>query len=132
MPTTESLKTNGHESQASQPEMNEKQVPVPSKAVLKVNSSKTTPASLANAKKNGASSKKKSLDPQELNNMIQNKITQLETESSIEDEEEKAIAKAVKKASREMKDIINSHDDQIEKFDTIQQRYMELVRDLIH
>ena len=30
-----------------------------------------------------------------------------------------------------MKDIINSHDDQIEKFDMIQQRYMELVRDLI-
>ncbi len=26
-----------------------------------------------------------------------------------------------------MKDIINSHDDQMEKFDTIQQRYMELV-----
>src|SRR5437764_1278535 len=92
MPTTESLKTNGHESQASQPEMNEKQVPMSSKAILKVNTSKTTPpVSPVNTKKNGASSKKRQLDPQELNNMIQNKITQLETESSIEDEEEKAI-----------------------------------------
>jgi hypothetical protein len=91
MPTTET-KTTGHESQANQPEMNEKQAPVPSKSVLKVNSSKTIPpASPANSKKNGASSKKRPLDPQELNNMIQNKITQLETESSIEDEEEKAI-----------------------------------------
>ncbi len=92
MPTTESPKANGLKNQESQPEMNEKQASLPSKAVLKVSPSKTTPpVSPANAKKNGASSKKRPLDPQELNNMIQNKITQLETESSIEDEEEKAI-----------------------------------------
>ncbi|CAJ0749449.1 15789_t:CDS:10, partial [Entrophospora sp. SA101] len=76
------------------------------------------------------SSKKKPLDPQELNNMIQNKISQLETESSLEDEEEKAISKAVKKASKEIKEIINSHDDQLEKIDTIQQRYMELFQEM--
>nr|CAG8485339.1 12030_t:CDS:10 [Entrophospora candida]CAG8535807.1 5496_t:CDS:10 [Entrophospora candida] len=72
----------------------------------------------------------KPLDPQELNNMIQNKISQLETESSLEDEEEKAISKAVKKASKEIKEIINSHDDQLEKIDTIQQRYMELFQEM--
>ncbi|PKC66673.1 hypothetical protein RhiirA1_364883 [Rhizophagus irregularis] len=131
MPTTETSKTNDPENQAGQPEMNEKQAPVPSKANLKVTSSKTTPSvSPANAKKNGASSKKRPLDPQELNNMIQNKITQLENESLIEDEEEKELAKAVKKASKEIKDTINSRDDQMEKFDMIQQRYMELFQDM--
>ncbi|CAG8457236.1 1032_t:CDS:10 [Ambispora leptoticha] len=91
----------------------------------------TTPPASPTVKRNGgASSKKRTLDPQELNNMIQNKISQLETESSIEDEEEKAIAKAVKKASKEMKDIINSQDDQFDKLDTIQQRYMELFQDM--
>ncbi|CAG8569741.1 3639_t:CDS:10 [Funneliformis caledonium] len=131
MPTTETPKATDLENQESQSEMNEKQASLPSKAMLKVNSPKNTPlTSPAIAKKNGASSKKRPLDPQELNSMIQNKITQLETESSIEDEEEKAFAKAVKKASREMKDIINSHDDQMEKFDTIQQRYMELFQDM--
>ncbi|KAG9293690.1 hypothetical protein G9A89_019027 [Geosiphon pyriformis] len=90
----------------------------------------TTPPASPSVKRNGASSKKRTLDPQELTNMIQNKISQLETESSIEDEEEKAIAKAVKKASKEMKDIINSQDDQLDKLDTIQQRYMELFQDM--
>ena len=96
MPTTESPKLNNHECQVNQPEMNEKQAPAPSKAISKVNSTKTTsPVSPANTKKNGTSPKKRPLDPQELNNMIQKKITQLETESSIEDEEEKAIGTTI-------------------------------------
>ncbi|CAG8780880.1 20625_t:CDS:2, partial [Racocetra persica] len=130
MPATETQ--NANEVQSIQSDVNDKQVSIPSKAVIKASLPKTTsPTSPVNNKKNGTSSKKKSLDPQELNNMIQNKISQLETESSIEDEEEKSIAKAVKKASKEMKEIINSqNDDQIEKFDTIQQRYMELFQDM--
>ncbi|CAG8496194.1 17942_t:CDS:10 [Cetraspora pellucida] len=128
MPATETQ--NANEVQYVQSDVNENQVPTPSKAVMKTSSPKTTSPTSPVNKKNGASPKKKSLDPQELNNMIQNKISQLETESSIEDEEEKSIAKAVKKASREMKEIINSQNDQMEKFDTIQQRYMELFQDM--
>ncbi|CAG8487361.1 2387_t:CDS:10 [Diversispora eburnea] len=129
MPTSEALNSNAHENQATRAE----HIDVPNnqtlKGFMKVNSQKTTSlATPINAKKNSAS-KKRPLDLQELN-MIQNKISQLETESSIEDEEEKAIAKAIKKASREMKDIINSNDNQMEKIETIQQKYMELFQEM--
>lgn len=85
MPTSEPLNNNAH---VECIDASDKQNGVPSKEIMKVNSQKTS--ATTNAKKNSASNKKRPLDPQELN-MIQTKISQLETESSIEDEEEKAI-----------------------------------------
>ncbi|KAI8592040.1 myosin-like coiled-coil protein-domain-containing protein [Geranomyces variabilis] len=76
-------------------------------------------------------------NPEELSSMIQSKIVQLETESSVEEEEEKAIARAIKKASRDMSLLIEGADHQqqqhqqagTDKLDLVHSRYMDLFQD---
>ncbi|KAI9098678.1 myosin-like coiled-coil protein-domain-containing protein [Phlyctochytrium arcticum] len=64
---------------------------------------------------------------QDLSSMIQSKIVQLETETSLEEEEEKAIAKAVKKASKEISQLIESGSSDCAEL--IQSKYIELFQE---
>ncbi|KAJ3163630.1 hypothetical protein HDU86_000213 [Geranomyces michiganensis] len=76
-------------------------------------------------------------NPEELSSMIQSKIVQLETESNVEEEEEKAMARAIKKASRDMSLLIEGADQQqqqhqqagADKLDLVHSRYMDLFQD---
>ncbi|TPX67405.1 hypothetical protein SpCBS45565_g03821 [Spizellomyces sp. 'palustris'] len=86
----------------------------------------SSPASNAAGIKKAPKPQKKALAPEELSSMIQSKIVQLETESTLEEEEEKAIAKAVKKASKDISQLMENQTS-TEKLELIQTKYMDLV-----
>ncbi|OLL24898.1 Alpha-taxilin [Neolecta irregularis DAH-3] len=74
--------------------------------------------------------KTKGLEPTELNTLIQSKICQLETDASIEEDSEKAIARAVRKANKELSSLVSAHDNHIDKINILQQKYTELFQDM--
>ncbi|BFZ62752.1 hypothetical protein YB2330_003862 [Saitoella coloradoensis] len=73
---------------------------------------------------------KKTLDPSEVNSMIQHKISQLETNLSQEEQEEREIAREVQKANKELTQLLSTHDDQLEKINVIQRKYSSLLQDM--
>lgn len=79
---------------------------------------------------NGKSAGKKPLDPSEVNNLLHQKITQLETDASLEEEEEKAISRAVKKANKELAELVSSREDHLAKVDAIQIKYSDLLHEM--
>ncbi|KAJ3029816.1 hypothetical protein HDV00_009428, partial [Rhizophlyctis rosea] len=89
-------------------------------------STQPAPAQGSGGKK-GSKNQKKPLAPEELSNMIQNKIVQLETETTAEEEEEKALAKAIKKASKDMSELMQGHAG--DKAELMHTKYMELFQD---
>ncbi|KAI5779473.1 myosin-like coiled-coil protein-domain-containing protein [Geopyxis carbonaria] len=72
----------------------------------------------------------KKLDPSEVNNLLHQKISQLETDASMEEEEEKAISRAVRKANKELAELVSSREDHLAKVDAIQTKYSELLHDM--
>ncbi|KAJ3015874.1 hypothetical protein HKX48_004322 [Thoreauomyces humboldtii] len=80
------------------------------------------------AAKKPAKPQKKALAPEELSSMIQSKIMQLENESTVEEEEEKAMARAIKKASKDMSQLIEGQSGS-EKLDMIHAKYMDLFQE---
>ncbi|KND04547.1 uncharacterized protein SPPG_00272 [Spizellomyces punctatus DAOM BR117] len=88
----------------------------------------SSPASNAAGIKKAPKPQKKALAPEELSSMIQSKIVQLETESTLEEEEEKAIAKAVKKASKDISQLMENQTS-TEKLELIQTKYMDLFQE---
>ncbi|KAG0638486.1 myosin-like coiled-coil protein-domain-containing protein [Tuber brumale] len=84
---------------------------------------------------------KKPLDPMEVNNLLTAKISQLETDASLEEEEEKAIcatallsrkaeARAVRRANKELAELVSSREDHLAKVDAIQNKYSELLYEM--
>ncbi|KAG5463459.1 MAG: myosin-like coiled-coil protein-domain-containing protein, partial [Olpidium bornovanus] len=101
---------------------------------------------------NGQAWKKTKKPPtaDELNNMVQSRISQLETETALEDEEERALGvyptvwfcfpkrllneprpKSIRKANKEFKELVNAPvNDQSAKNSLVHQKYMDLVRNV--
>ncbi|RUS15291.1 myosin-like coiled-coil protein-domain-containing protein [Endogone sp. FLAS-F59071] len=80
------------------------------------------------AKKAGGKGAKKQLTPEELNSMIHSKISQLEEETAHEEEEEQALANAVKKANKEITQVIDS--EEADKLTIVHQKYMEIFQEM--
>ncbi len=72
------------------------------------------------------------LDSDELTNMIQHRIEELETATTtlLVDADERDIINSIKKANREMSQLLRAQGDQSEKLSILQQRYMDLFRDM--
>ncbi|CUS13756.1 unnamed protein product [Tuber aestivum] len=73
---------------------------------------------------------KKPLDRMEVNNLLTAKISQLETDASLEEEEEKAISRAVRRANKELAELVSSREDHLAKVDAIQNKYSELLYEM--
>ncbi|KAJ1561428.1 hypothetical protein HK096_004762 [Nowakowskiella sp. JEL0078] len=72
---------------------------------------------------------KKSLAPDEINNLIKNKLGQLENEVAAEDEEDKSIARSIKKASKDVISLIGSIHSPEQKLEQYHTTYMELFQE---
>ncbi|KAF8422892.1 myosin-like coiled-coil protein-domain-containing protein [Tirmania nivea] len=83
--------------------------------------------SAAGNKKGSVTAKKKALDPTEVNNLLTAKISQLESDASLEEEEEKQI---VRKANKDLAELVNSREDSFAKVEIIQQKYSDLLHDM--
>ncbi|KAH8149067.1 uncharacterized protein LAJ45_07043 [Morchella importuna] len=114
----------------------------------------TVPAPVANKKGGGVGvgvgpKPKKTLDPSEVriaivygkddfvapaivlvNSLLAAKISQLESDASMEEEEEKAISRAVRKANKELAELVSGRDDHLAKVDAIQTKYSELLHEM--
>ncbi|KAF3924631.1 Gamma-taxilin [Arthrobotrys entomopaga] len=77
-----------------------------------------------------AGGKKKPVDPNEGYNLLATRISQLETDANLEEEEEKAMARAVRKANKELADLVNNREDHLAKVEAIQQKYSELFQEM--
>ncbi|KAL0632925.1 hypothetical protein Q9L58_008154 [Maublancomyces gigas] len=85
----------------------------------------------ASAAAGGAGVKpKKPLDPSEVNNLLAAKISQLESDASMEEEEEKAISRAVHKADKELAELVSGREGHLAKVDAIQTKYSELLHEM--
>ncbi|KXS16904.1 hypothetical protein M427DRAFT_54946 [Gonapodya prolifera JEL478] len=67
--------------------------------------------------------------PEELSQMIQSKISELQTEQKSIEEEEEELASQVRKATTELSELVNAQNTQGDKIDVIQQKYMELFQE---
>ncbi|KAK9237728.1 myosin-like coiled-coil protein-domain-containing protein [Lipomyces kononenkoae] len=72
----------------------------------------------------------KKLNPSEVNDLIQSKISQLESDVSQEEDEEKAMARASRKANKDLTELVDSHEDYLGKITVIQQKYSELFQEM--
>ncbi|KAF9276339.1 hypothetical protein BGZ68_010080 [Mortierella alpina] len=100
-------------------------------------SSADTSASSGNAHETGLSgagaSPKKSkrvLSQLDVNELIQMKISQLETATTTEEDEEKAVAKAMKKIHKEISQVVNGQEDHLGKATFMQRKYLEMFQDM--
>lgn len=93
----------------------------------------------ASATMNGATSvspgpkrrkEKKSLDPSQVTSMITSRISQLEVKDSEAKEEEENIQQAIKQANTDLRALVSSHDDHLDRVEAIQARYMDLFHDM--
>ncbi|KAK3844718.1 MAG: myosin-like coiled-coil protein-domain-containing protein [Linnemannia gamsii] len=66
----------------------------------------------------------------DVNELIQMKISQLESAPFIEEDEEKAIAKQMKKVHKEISQVSNGQEDQIAKVNLMQRKYLEMFQDM--
>ncbi|KAF9119734.1 hypothetical protein BGW39_011960 [Mortierella sp. 14UC] len=81
---------------------------------------------------NGPSPKRtrRILSQLDVNELIQMKISQLESAPFNEEDEEKAIAKQMKKVHREISQVSNGQEDQIAKVNLMQRKYLEMFQDM--
>ncbi|KAF9951310.1 hypothetical protein BGZ72_007145 [Mortierella alpina] len=100
-------------------------------------SSADSPASTANGNEPnpsgpGASPKKSKrvLSQLDVNELIQMKISQLETAATTEEDEEKAVAKAMKKIHKEISQVVNGQEDHLGKATFMQRKYLEMFQDM--
>ncbi|KAI8052931.1 myosin-like coiled-coil protein-domain-containing protein [Syncephalis plumigaleata] len=72
------------------------------------------------------------IDSEELTTMIQNRIEELETATTtlLVDADERDIINSIKKANREMTQLIRAQGDQSEKLGILHRKYMELFQDM--
>ncbi|KAI9593729.1 hypothetical protein BDF19DRAFT_158625 [Syncephalis fuscata] len=72
------------------------------------------------------------IDSEELTTMIQNRIEELETATTtlLVDADERDIINSIKKANREMTQLIRAQGDQSEKLSVLHRRYMDLFQDM--
>ncbi|KAG0208745.1 hypothetical protein BGX28_000366 [Mortierella sp. GBA30] len=73
---------------------------------------------------------KRVLSQLDVNELIQMKITQLESASTTEEDEEKAIAKAMKKIHKEISQVVNGQEDHLGKVAFMQRKYLEMFQDM--
>ncbi|KAF9537889.1 hypothetical protein EC957_007531 [Mortierella hygrophila] len=66
----------------------------------------------------------------DVNELIQMKISQLESAPLTEEDDEKAIAKQMKKVHKEISQVSNGQEDQIAKVSLMQRKYLELFQDM--
>ncbi|CAO3567652.1 unnamed protein product [Mortierella alpina] len=80
----------------------------------------------------GASPKKSKrvLSQLDVNELIQMKISQLETATTTEEDEEKAVAKAMKKIHKEISQVVNGQEDHLGKATFMQRKYLEMFQDM--
>ncbi|KAK9247882.1 myosin-like coiled-coil protein-domain-containing protein [Lipomyces tetrasporus] len=73
---------------------------------------------------------RKKLDAGKVNDLIQSKISQLESDVVQEEDEEKVMARAARKANKELTELVDSHEDYLGKITAIQQKYSELFQEM--
>ncbi|KAG0052587.1 hypothetical protein BGZ83_002412 [Gryganskiella cystojenkinii] len=73
---------------------------------------------------------KRVLSQLDVNELIQMKISQLESASVKEDDDEKVIAKVMKKMHKELTQIGNGEDDHLGKINFMQRKYLEMLQDM--
>ncbi|KAG0311747.1 hypothetical protein BGZ99_009935 [Dissophora globulifera] len=73
---------------------------------------------------------KRVLSQMDVSELIQMKISQLESASTTEDDEEKAIAKALKKIHKEISQVLNGQEDHLAKVNFMQRKYLEMFQDM--
>ncbi|KAF9138211.1 hypothetical protein BG015_002461 [Linnemannia schmuckeri] len=66
----------------------------------------------------------------DVNELIQMKISQLESAPFTEDDDEKAIAKQMKKVHKEISQVSSGQEDQITKVNLMQRKYLEMFQDM--
>ncbi|KAF8927746.1 hypothetical protein BGZ47_001963 [Haplosporangium gracile] len=66
----------------------------------------------------------------DVNELIQMKISQLESAPFTEDDDEKAIAKQMKKVHKEISQVSSGQEDQIAKVNLMQRKYLEMFQDM--
>ncbi|KAF9087311.1 hypothetical protein BGX23_008210 [Mortierella sp. AD031] len=100
------------------------------------NSDSPTPPNVSSESRssatNGASPKRtrRVLSQLDVNELIQMKISQLESASFTEEDEEKAIAKQMKKIHKEISQVISGQEDQLAKVNFMQRKYLEMFQDM--
>ncbi|KAF9294859.1 hypothetical protein BGZ88_003240 [Linnemannia elongata] len=84
------------------------------------------------ASTNGPSPKRtrRVLSQLDVNELIQMKISQLESAPLTEEDDEKAIAKQMKKVHKEISQVSNGQEDQIAKVNLMQRKYLEMFQDM--
>ncbi|KAI9240659.1 MAG: myosin-like coiled-coil protein-domain-containing protein [Podila humilis] len=95
--------------------------------------STSAPGGLEPASGPDSTSPKKSkriLSQLDVNELIQMKISQLESASTAEEDEEKAIAKAMKKIHKEISQLVNGQEDHLGKVNIMQRKYLEMFQDM--
>ncbi|KAF8935483.1 hypothetical protein BGZ58_004976 [Dissophora ornata] len=73
---------------------------------------------------------KRVLSQLDVSELIQMKISQLESATTTEDDEEKAIAKAMKKIHKEISQVVNGQEDHLGKVNFMQRKYLEMFQDM--
>lgn len=68
--------------------------------------------------------------PSNLTSLIASKITELEKESTRDEEEEKEIARAVKAEHRKLSSLVSETDSEIDKVTLLQRKYTSLFQDM--
>ncbi|KAK8216871.1 hypothetical protein M8818_001834 [Zalaria obscura] len=79
-------------------------------------------------KKNKA--KKGTPDPNDAQRQLQAKIAQLELDAAGRNEEEAEIEREVKKANRDLSNLLSTMDPSMSKIDTVQRKYSELLAEM--
>ncbi|KAF9414268.1 hypothetical protein BGZ94_000447 [Podila epigama] len=90
-----------------------------------------SPATSIDTHNNSAPKKtKRILSQLDVNELIQMKISQLELASTSEEDEEKALAKAMKKIHKEVSQLVNGQEDHLGKVNVMQRKYLEMFQDM--
>ncbi|KAF9359971.1 hypothetical protein BGX26_010899 [Mortierella sp. AD094] len=66
----------------------------------------------------------------DVSELIHMKISQLESVSTNEDDEEKEIAKAMKKIHKEISQVVNGQEDHVGKVNFMQRKYLEMFQEM--
>ncbi|KAI9660859.1 MAG: hypothetical protein M1829_006424 [Trizodia sp. TS-e1964] len=89
----------------------------------------STPApQVASAKKGKAA--KKATDPSEIQKLLAGKISQLESDKAGEKDQEAEIEREVKKANRDLSQLLSKMESPLSRIDVVQQKYTELLADM--
>ncbi|KAJ5352523.1 Taxilin family [Penicillium brevicompactum] len=84
-------------------------------------------SSTAMAKKNKA---KKTADPNETSKLLAAKISQLEQDAAGEKDQEAEIERDVKKATRDLNQLLNGIESPMTRLETVHKKYIELLTDM--